>query len=141
MTTDPIADALATLRQGRQLALEEVRRIDMAIANLEQLSQQPARSHRPTPDEIVGTRPSVKNMLLQLLVEADRDWSVGEVLVEYDRRGFPIKAKDPKNALRAAVAEANRDGDIFRTATGRYKAARWHASQKPPGEDAPDEPF
>jgi hypothetical protein len=141
MTTDPIADAIERLRQGRQEAIQEVRRIEMAIANLEQLRQQPAASV-PNPEELVGTRPSVKSMMLQLLVESDRDWSVAEVLAEYDRRGFPIQAKDPKNALRAAVAEANRDGAIFRTALGRYKSAKWYPAAEPSAEELPDdEPF
>ena len=100
----------------------------MAIANLEQLRQQPSATV-PSPEELVGTRLSVKTRMLVLMAEADRDWSVAEVLEEYDRRGFPIQAKDPKNALRAAVAEANRDGLIFRTSTGRYKSGKWHASR------------
>jgi len=141
MTTDPIADAIERLRQGRQEAIQEVQRIEMALANLEQLRHQPARAVS-NPEELVGTRPSVKSMMLQLLVEANRDWSVSEVLAEYERRGFPVKAKDPKNALRAAVAEANRDGAIFRTAIGRYKSAKWYPSSEPSAEEPPDdEPF
>ena len=62
-------------------------------------------------------------MMLNLLYEGGRDWSVNEILSEYQNRGTPVEAKDPSNALRAAVAEANRAGTIVRTAPGRYRAA------------------
>ncbi len=73
--------------------------------------------------------------MMRLLVATDHDWSVAEILREYEDRGTPLQAKDPSNALRAAIAEANKAGTIFRTAPGRYKASKWREAtsmQAPP---------
>jgi len=114
--------------------MKEVQRIDEAIAALEQLL--PLRfTFVPIPDELVTLRTSVKTMMLRLLMETDRDWSVNEILEEYRNRGNPVQAKDPSNALRAAVAEANKAGTIFRTTVGRYKASKW---RQEPVEDPAD---
>jgi hypothetical protein len=72
-------------------------------------------------------------MMLNLLYEeSDRDWSVNEILTEYESRGNPVTAKDPSNALRAAVAEANKAGTIVRTVPGRYRAAAEAIDMTPP---------
>lgn len=127
---DPVVEAMRVLERRRTEALEEVKRLDMAIVALSNLTTAPA-SELPAPVFVEHSpipRPSVKTMMLALLGESDRDWSVNEVLAEYESRGTPVQAQDPSNALRAAVAEANKVGQIFRTATGRYKASKWRAT-------------
>lgn len=68
-------------------------------------------------------------MLVNLLDEEDRDWSVNEVLDEYRRRGTPVHGADPSNALRAAIADANKAEQIVRTSMGRYKSAKWQTAR------------
>ncbi|MGO8826168.1 MAG: hypothetical protein ACLQU9_13145 [Acidimicrobiales bacterium] len=128
MSTDPIHDAILALEAKRDALTGEVNRLTQAISALLALGevgapQPPMASPRPVVVPPSG-RLSVKQMMLQLLYEQDRDWNVNEILAEYQKRGTPIQAKDPSNALRAAVAEANKAGDIVRTTPGRYKAAR-----------------
>ncbi len=60
-----------------------------------------------------------------LLDEEPRDWNAKEILAELDRRGLPIAAQDPENALRAAIYEANRDEKITRSSPGRYKSTKF----------------
>ncbi len=135
MTDDPIAEVLESLRLKLAGVEREADRITDAIAALEALSAEGIRvaqvvARRPPTRSVPSARLSVKQMMLNLLYEQDRDWSVNEILAEYESRGTPITAKDPNNALRAAVAEANKTGDIVRTAQGRYKAA------EPPSDDS-----
>lgn len=118
---DPVAEALALLRRKRDALMGEVRHVEEGIAALEKLlgaTASPATSHDPN-------RPSIRTMALSLMEEADRSWSVGEILAEYERRGTPVHGKDPNNALRAAIADAFKAGMIHRTAPGRYVAAKW----------------
>jgi hypothetical protein len=80
---------------------------------------------RRAPDLEGGRRPSIARMLLALLDEADREWTVPEVLREYEVRGTPVHGKRPDHALRVAVGDTLKAGRIFRTATGHYKATKW----------------
>ena len=60
--------------------------------------------------------------------EQDRDWSTTEVIEEYDRRGDPIKALDPTNSVRSAMAKARVKGTLVQMGTGRYKHSKWGRS-------------
>jgi hypothetical protein len=115
--SDPVRDALKALKQRRQELNAELKRVDQALSALTGLSDQEGRS---------GARPkgapSVRQMLLTLLTEwGARDWSVAEILEAYQRKGTPIHGSRPENALRAAIADAYRGGQIIRTAQGRYR--------------------
>lgn len=110
------------LEARRNEVLQEAKRLDAAIkaiANLTETTAAPSSSQ-------AKHRVSVRTMLLRLLDEEDRDWSVNEIIDEYKKRKSPIPGKGPSNALRAAIAEAYKVEQIFRTTTGRYKATKWH---------------
>ena len=79
-----------------------------------------------------GRRPSVRTMALALMEEEDRDWSTGEILTEYRRRGTPVHGTDPNNALRAALADAKKRRLVYSTGViGRYKSAKWQLTPVP----------
>lgn len=67
---------------------------------------------------------------MALLEEGDRDWSVGEVLAEYQDRGTPVHGQDPSNALRAAMADAKKKRMVVSTDVGRYKASKWQTTNQ-----------
>jgi len=124
---DAVAQAEALLRQRREEHLAQVEKIDAALAALAgsvptNLNRYPFQSDGGTG---AITNKSVRMMLLDLLNESDRDWSVNEILAEYMKRGTPIHGKDPSNALRAAIADANKAHTIVRTDVGRYAAAQY----------------
>lgn len=117
---DPIAAALSQLISDRDDHLAQASRLSEAITALEAV-RGPGEDGPAT----AGSRPSVRMMMMQLVNEENRDWSTAEILTEYQHRGTPIHGKDPNNALRAAIADAYKAGQIARTTTGRYKATKW----------------
>lgn len=102
---------------------EEAKRLDAAITALVNLTAK--TSHAPSSVGAGRARVGVKTMMLRLLGEEDRDWSVNEIIVEYTKRKTPVQGKSPSNSLRAAIAESYKAGQVFRTTTGRYKASKW----------------
>lgn len=129
MPDDPVEEAIQLLQKRREEALAEVERIDNALTQLGRPTPRTSPA-RMIPIEleasgfVLSERPSVRGMLVKLLGEEDdRDWNVAEVLAEYERRGTPVHGKDPENALRAAVNEAYKAGQIIRTGYGRYRIA------------------
>lgn len=128
--TNPVAEALALLSQQRANLADELKRVDEAINALKHLV-----GKRTAPSSPEQNRPSVRTKLVTLLEEEPRDWSAGEILSEYERRGDPVHGQDPANALRAAFADAKKKGMIVSTSVGRYKAAKWqdgHPAADPP---------
>lgn len=125
---NPVAAALELLAKKRASLSDELRQVDEAIASLEKLVGKRA----PATAGYDRNRPSVRTKLVTLLEEQDRDWSAGEVLDEYERRGDPVHGQDPANALRAALADAKKRGMIVRTDVGRYKAAKWRTQLDDP---------
>jgi len=130
MTNDPVEEAIRLLQTRREEALAEVERIDNALTQLGRPTPRRATPSMMIPIDLersgftLPDRPSVRSMLVSLLTEGDgRDWNVAEVLAEYQKRGTPVHGKDPENALRAAVNEAYKAGQIIRTAHGRYRIA------------------
>ena len=118
---DPVRDAVKALKQRKQELAAETKRVDQALNALLGLTDQDGRAAAtPRPK---GS-PSVRTMLLNLLREDfSRDWSVNEILAEYEERGTPIHGAKPENSLRAAIADSNKSGQIVRTDAGRYRAA------------------
>jgi len=137
MRHDAVDEAVGLLMKRRDEALAEVQRIERALADLgrpvaDQATEAPPTVMRP---EVIDAHPrgtqhlSVRGRLVALLDEEDRDWTVGEVIAEYERRGVPFTVKAPDNALRAALVEAQRKGQVERTTPGRYKSTKFE-----PGE-------
>ncbi|MGH9278452.1 MAG: hypothetical protein ACRD12_10175 [Acidimicrobiales bacterium] len=127
-----VTDAIAFFRRSREhfaakrdQLTQVVDKLDEMIGVLNGLADDDEvevefRLETPAP-----RRRSVRTMVLTLLDEEDRDWSVGEILAAYERRGTPVHGADPNNALRAALADAKKRGMVISTAVGRYKSARW----------------
>ncbi len=142
--TDDLVDVIATLRNRRAGHLASVELLDRAIADLSQLQTADSPSSpgpsvsdtadlperdEPADSGETGTEhregPSVYQAALDLAGEADRPWSAHEIVVEYQRRGTPIKALDPMNAMFSALSRAAKKGTLVRVSPGRYKAAKW----------------
>jgi len=129
MPDDPVEEAIQLLQKRRTQALAEVERIDNALTQLGRPTPRPQALPGPYSFQLPPERPmSVRSMLIALLRETDRDWNVAEILAEYEQRGTPVHGKDPENALRAAVNEAYKAGQIIRTSHGRYRIAPVRAS-------------
>lgn len=138
-TADPVDEALALLRQKRMMLLDDLARLEEGIAALDKLAGRARGTAAPSQ---APARPSVRTKVVTLLDEEARDWSAGEIIKEYERRGDPIHGQDPSNALRAALADAKKKGMIVSTGVGRYKSAKWSAIIEPslmdtPAEDTP----
>ncbi len=87
-------------------------------------------------------RRSIRRMLLELLEESDRDWTVAEVLAEYEARNDPVHGQRPPHAMRVAVGDSHKAGDIFRTSVGRYKSVKWRTAPIVAQlSEAPNEPI
>jgi hypothetical protein len=136
MRDDPIEEALRLLVKRRDEALAEVQRIEKALVDLGRPVTNTEPTRMTTAEPVAGANgvapiypPSVRGRLVFLLDEADRDWSVGEVIAEYERRGIPFTVKAPDNALRAALLEAQRKGQVERTAPGRYRSTKFAPGQ------------
>lgn len=124
---DPLDKVIDTLFQ-RRLELEvELARIDAALKALLPSGPMTMDETATAVPPIRTARLSVRQMVVALLDEANRDWSVSEVLAEYERRGTPIHGASPEKSLRAALAEAKKAGQIVSTAWGRYKSAGYAA--------------
>lgn len=114
-------NVIQTLYQRRLELESELSRIDSALAAL--VPPTPVMSAPP-----VTQRLSVRQMLVALLDEADRDWSVSEVLEEYKRRGTPVHGTVPDKSLRSALVEAKKAGQVENTRWGRYRSTKFTPS-------------
>lgn len=117
---NPVAEALDLLKLRRAAINEELAQVEEAIAALSRVGRsaqvvEPARR----------SGQSVRTKVIALLEEDNRDWSTSEIIDEYERRGDPIKALDPTNSVRSAMAKARVKGTLLQMATGRYKHAMW----------------
>ena len=122
-------DAIRVIRKKRADAVDVVRKYDEALKVLIELDMEPhvatASAQGPTP-----IRPAPKNGLsaidkvIRLMDEANRPWTVAEILDEYKRRGDPFESKNPKNAIRTALIDALKRGKVNRLATGVYLSAQ-----------------
>src|SRR5437867_2049329 len=125
--SEDLKDAIATLERKRAVAQALVEKLDTALQLLRDLDDQPHASSPAHANHTNGGRPlartggSVRSKILRLANERDRDWSTAEIIEEFERRGDPIKATDPANAIRTAFAEAMKREQLVRTTTGRYR--------------------
>lgn len=136
MPTDDLAEAIAMLRQKRAAHMEQVQRIDAALAALTVVIEKPGQSEsalRGTPRK-AGSR-TTRQKLVALLEEGDRDWSVREVIDEYVNRGDPFTGANPDSAIRAAIVTAVEKDEIFRCDLGRYKSTRFKPVAHDPGSN------
>ena len=76
------------------------------------------------------TEGSVRDKAQKLLDEADLAWTYDGILGAWEERGDPIKATDPKGALRTAVASMVNAGDALRVGEGRFVSTKWKAWQE-----------
>ncbi len=120
---DVLTEARDLLTRKRDECLAEIAQIDKALDALSGVGG-------GSPSNGAAPEKSVRTMVFDLFGEADRDWSVAEVLDEYERRGRPVHGKDPGNALRAALSAAFRQDKVERTAPGRYRATKWVAGSE-----------
>ena len=130
MNDDPIRQAVELLLHGRQKAQLELQRIDAALTSLGHLSPGPElgalyEAALMTP----ASPPSIRSVVVSLLDEEAKDWSAPEVLAELESRKVELRSKDPANAVRAALAEANKNGEAFRTGYGKYMSTRYQEGQ------------
>jgi len=129
MATDDLDEIRALMRRKRADHAAQVERLDAALRLLDDQLAESSTSlaeHRATPSS-GSDRPtrSVRVKVLDLLCEADRDWSVADIVREYERRGDPIASSKPPSAVRTAFAKLYADKDVVRTSQGRYTAKRW----------------
>ncbi len=128
---DTIEEVTEVLRQRLRVVRAEAKRLEAALSAL-------APDPIPGDKSSEGHRPSVRALVVSLLAEEDRDWSVGEILAEYERRGAPVHGQDPSNAARAALADAKKRGMVTSTTVGRYRSATWPSfDPNDPFEDFP----
>jgi hypothetical protein len=142
MPTDDLAEAIAMLRQKRAAHMEQVQRIDAALAALTDVIEKPGRGHE-APQGLQRTAGGLttRQKLVALLDEGDRDWSVREVIDEYENRGDPFTGSNPDSAIRAAIVTAVEKDEIFRQDVGRYKSTKFRLTSHDPGSNghAPQE--
>jgi len=128
---DDLREAIALLRRKRSAALAVVEKYDKALAALLALDEgsqddevpapaPPARAEPPAP------RPSVLTMARTLLDEGDRLWTAAAIIDEYEKRGTPIQAADPANALRTALSTLVKRGEAYRESPGYFRSAVFH---------------
>ncbi|HSH58222.1 MAG TPA: hypothetical protein VK988_01015 [Acidimicrobiales bacterium] len=132
---NPVAEALSLLEQREASLSDELRQVREAVVSLRKVVGMSTPAPPTTSDR---NRPSVRTKLVTLLEEEARDWSAGEIIHEYERRGDPIHGRDPANALRAAFADAKKQGWIVSTGVGRYKAAKWDQAPEKSSPDSED---
>ena len=129
--SDAVDEAVSLLVKRRNEALAEVLQIEKALSDLGHpvSAEPPVGQRRRLMDPPPIPLSSVRGKVLALLIEEDRDWSVGEIITAYERRGEPFTVKNVDNAIRAALVETQKKGQVVRTAIGRYKSATFE-----PGE-------
>lgn len=142
MATEHDDELVDILLERRIKRLEERKRIDAELEHIESfLAVLTTQQSVPAAFDVIGPRfaprPSVREMLVALLQEDDRDWSAAEVLAEYESRGTPIHAKNPGNSVRSAIGAAMEHRTIYRTTEGRYKSSKWRQRDRGIGLDSP----
>lgn len=137
--TGDLGDAIALLRRKRDAAESLVSKYNRALAALAELEGD-LDGHR-VPDTgagrapIVQAKPSVSSKAIDILNEEDRVWTVAGIIQEYDRRGAPVEAADPANALRTALATLVKRGQAVRESPGFFRSTKFSVSD-PSEEDA-----
>lgn len=155
---DDLRDAIALLQRKRAAHLAQVERIDAAVAALAAVIQEPEEREAGQPQDITAADDpparhgfaravlatvgdlataqrqqvqSTRQKVVSLAEEADRHWSVGQMIAEYRRRGAPFSGANPDSAVRAAIVTAVDKGQLYRTAYGRYRATKFREAPEP----------
>jgi hypothetical protein len=137
---DPVMEALDALKLRQADLRAELKRIDSAITALAELvTVEVDSASAPNGQSAQHPRPSVRSMLVSLLDEEDRDWSVKEILAEYIDRGTPVHGTRPDNSLRAAIVDAEKAAQIKRVSTGRYRSTKFDPMKGPVHWSAADQ--
>ena len=130
---DHLDDVIQTLYQRRTELEAELQRVNAALKALvppTSVTVTPATATATAsapPPGIQTQRLSVRQMVVILLDEGNRDWSVSEILYEYERRGTPVHGANPDKSVRAGILEAEKAGQIQRTDRGRYRSTKFVA--------------
>ncbi len=122
-----VMDTLAETELGRALvridaALAALAGEDHPVASGDSPSRRASGSSRKKREPTTG---SVRSKAQTLLDEADRTWGYDAILAEWQRRGDPIKAADPKAALRTALWAMVKSGDAIRVEGGLFKSSKF----------------
>jgi hypothetical protein len=121
---DDLAEISAALLAKRVGLNQQLRKVNAALRALDD-DDIGSVSHGPRlAANVRRGAPSVRTRILSLLEEdPSRDWSTQEIVREYERRGAPIQAKDPHNAVRTGLSEAMKAAQIDRIHVGRYRVS------------------
>jgi hypothetical protein len=70
---------------------------------------------------------SVKGSVQALLDEENRDWSPGEIVAEFERRGVRHEVKNLRSSVRTALYHLRASSNAVEVGNGRTKSAIWSA--------------
>ncbi|MDQ3641794.1 MAG: hypothetical protein M3450_10150 [Actinomycetota bacterium] len=146
--SDDLLDAISLLRRKRADHLAQVEKIDAALAALAAVIEEPEQRQngesRPSGlaarvvekiGQAQAQAQTTRQKIVSLAEEADRNWSAGQMISEYQRRGEPFAGANPDSAVRAAIVTAMQKDELYRTAYGRYRATKFRPSEPDVGMD------
>jgi hypothetical protein len=130
--TDDLRKAIQSLERRRGDHLMQVQLIEHTIMNLQAImgnetTSEPAAVERSSVS-LARERPSVYRAAVDILNEEDREWTIEDLRTEIERREMSIEVTDLQNSLFSALSRASRKGELVRTGTGRYRAAKYEPS-------------
>lgn len=141
-----LREAIALLQRRRDAARAEVAKYEKALAALLALedeeggeSPEAAGHSALVPTPIPVPRPSVLTMAKTLLDQEDRVWTVAAIISEYEKRGTPVQAADPANALRTALSTLVKRGDAYRESAGYFRSTQFRQESAGAESDREDE--
>lgn len=123
-----VNEAIEALLQLRAQHLMQVQRIDEGIRVLQAVDAGESTMRHPSQDPRALAEKAVRSVyevVLTLANEANRDWSVPDLIAEIERRGIAVEVNDLQNSLHSAVARATDQGELLRVGRGRYRSTRW----------------
>lgn len=143
--SDDLLDAIALLRRKRADHLAQVEKIDAALVALAEVIDEPEQRQTGKAstnglaarvvEKIEAQGQTTRQKIVSLAEEEDRNWSVGQMISEYNRRGAPFTGANPDSAVRAAIVTATQKDELYRTAHGRYRATKFRPSEPDSGMD------
>jgi hypothetical protein len=126
-TTGELINTLDMYRRHRAALQKQIDRYDKLITLTTQLIDSPianvsTEDWRPP---VTGPK-SVFTKVVGLMEEANRTFTVAEILDEWVRRGDPIQGAKPGAAVRTAISEAMKKKRLRRVREGVYVAEIWN---------------
>lgn len=120
------AELAESLLAKSQMHAAKVKQIDAALAALGVggTADRSKGFRRPT------SGPTAREKILALLRESQRDWTVPQMVREYEQRGEPFESENPDSTVRAALKTALKHREVVRTPQGRYIATEWLADDE-----------